>query len=190
MLNDKNNQYISILKWISNIAQGAGIFVPGYSYFTLYAPPMFPGASVLTSALAVAVIVYVYYYYQPGAKHARCIRLSFLATFVMLTVYILLLQFFTVVDPQGKTRFQIGFRSADWSLTERGLQWKKEHPSQTIEDWMLSHAAYRPGGPELIWKQWTIYFLSALTIIIFMSTFVLWTKSFALLAKRKSIEDE
>lgn len=187
MTNKASKQYLSILKWLSNVTAGAGVLVPGYSYFTQFAPPLLPTAGLLTSALAVATITVVYLRRKEPPLPLKLFFFFLVPAIVTLVLYIILLEFCTVVDPQESNRFQIGFGSFDWSLTEKGLQWKLGHPTQTIQEWMLYFHAFKPGGPDLIWKTWTVLLSGALTVVMFVTAFILWTFFWASLAKRMSL---
>lgn len=108
----------------------------------------------------------------------------------MLLFYLVLLQMTTVVSPPvggEEARFQIGFGKWEPFLTDEGKEVKRISPNSTTQDWMLDDGLFRPGGPEVIWKPWAIYFAGALTLISFILTFVLWTLGWALLAKQKSL---
>jgi hypothetical protein len=179
------------LKWFCS---GAGAFVPGYTFFTTYSPPFFPGISILTGVLSAAMIYITSTYNPPTETRARSfeklIRFSMLfliTAFILLSIYVILLRFCTVLEPQSyEQRFQVGFYKFDFSLTEVGLNLKHKTPSAPIEDWILSEGAFRPGGPEIIWRPWSITIAGLLLVFIYMLGFVLWTVGFSLLAKHKS----
>jgi len=186
---------MSNLKWF---CAAAGALVPGYTFFTTYPPPIFPGISILTSVLAAAVI-YITWTYNPrtqakGRRFEKLIRLAVLwlvIAFVCLSVYVLLLRYCTVLEPQTyEQRFQVGFWKFDWSLTEVGLNLKRKIPSAPLEDWMLREGAFRPGGSEIIWTQWSITTAGLLLVVTYMASFVLWTVGFSLLAKHKTNPDQ
>lgn len=192
------NNYLKAFKSIWGVGAIIGTLIPAYSFFAELDPPLLLGAGLITSALAAATVVLTYYYNpvhsHPNSRLPILVKLSikaFLGFVILLVIYLVLLQWCTVVDPQTeKIRFQIGFGMADWSLTEKGHQWKAAHPDQNIQDWMLRMGAFRDKGPEIIWKPWTIYLSGSLMVLTFISTFVLWTLGWALLAKHKSMADQ
>ena len=98
----------------------------------------------------------------------------------------IILQYCSIIDTQTQERFQVGFWKCDWSLTQVGLKLKQENLSDTPQVWVLIEAAFQPGGPEKIWKPWSIISAGILMLITYMAGFVLWTAGFSLLAKHKS----
>jgi len=179
------------LKWF---CAGATAIVPGYTFFTTYPPPIFPGISILTSVLAAAII-YITWTYNPRTQASarsleKLVRLAILwllLAFVFLTIYVLLIRYCTVFEPQEyEQRFQVGFCKFDWSLTEVGLKLKHKMPLAPLEDWLLTEGAFRSGGPELIWTSWSIATAGSLLVFTYMAGFVLWTVGFSLLAKHKA----
>lgn len=106
----------------------------------------------------------------------------------LLILYLLLLSVCTVVAPGGKERFQTGFDKFEWSLTDEGRQIKADHPNETTQDWLLDDALFRPGGPNVIWKTWTIIVSGVVMVATFIFAFILWSFGWALLAKQRSLE--
>ena len=184
------NKFRSILSWF---CAGAGALVPGYTFFTTYPPPIFPGISILTSVLAAAVIYITLTINSKtgtgGRRLDHLIRWALLllvAAFCCLTVYVLLLRYCTVIEPQYYSqRFQVGFWKFDWSLTEAGLYLKHNMPLAPLEDWLLQEGAFRQGGPEIIWQAWSVIAAGCGEVITYMAGFVLWTTGFSFLASHQ-----
>ena len=174
-----------------------GALIPGLAYFTQWTPPLLKEASLFTAALAAAVVI-ITYFYKPRNRRSKkllptSIKLAmkiFLVTFVCLILYITCFRLCTVEDPRGESRYQIGFGKFDWSLTDEGRQWKKNNPTQSTKDWLLSAAAFKDDGPELFWQPWSIILAGVLMIVLFMLTFLSWTFAWALLAKQKQLATE
>jgi len=188
--------YLSAFRSINGILAGIGVLVPAFSIFTIYSPPFFKGASLLTTAIAAIIIIVTFYYdpspkKNPRAKFPYLVRLSLIAFaifFVLLIVYFVLFDLCTVETPGGTERFQIGFGQYDWGLTNTGLEVKAKFPDKTPQYWMMYGAWFRSGGPNVLWKTWTIYLSGIIMILVFVLTFVLWTFGWALLAKQKLIK--
>jgi multisubunit Na+/H+ antiporter MnhB subunit len=179
---------LSTLSWF---CAGTGTLVPGYAFFTTYPPPIFPGISILTSVLSAAII-YITFTYNPKTpsgdkRFKRLIRwaaFSIVMVFGCLLVYVLLLRYCTVLDPQNYSqRFQIGFWKFDWSLTEAGLTLKRNIPLAPLEDWMMREGAFRQGGPEIIWQAWSVVTAGCILVFTYMAGFVLWTVGFSFIAR-------
>lgn len=183
-------QYLKSLKSLTGLLVSAGVLVPALAYFTILSPPLLQESSLFTAAIAVATLLAVFQYrfrnehltaregFSPLSRRAVHLLLGALATFIG---YILLLRISTVVDPQGQQRWQIGFYKLQWSLTAAG---REKAPELPIEDWMLSGAYFRDGGPEVLWTPFSIYLAGILLILLFTTTFVLWTAGWGLLAKQ------
>ena len=184
--------YLSEFKSINGILAAIGVLVPAFSVFTNYSPPFFKGASLMTTAIA-AIIIIVTFYFDPSSpkKQTRLpllVRLSlkvFVIFLALLLVYLILFDLCTVETPDGTVRFQIGVGKYDWGLTNKGLEVKAKFPDKTPQFWMMSAALFRPGGPDVLWKTWTIYLSGVTIILVFVLIFVLWTFGWALLAKQK-----
>ena len=182
------------LRWL---CAGGGTLVPAFGYFTSYPPPLFPGISVITAALAAAIIYVVYAHVFRHTRHRlyRLLQQScvfLVVALVLLVLYALLLGHCTVVAPQNDgTRFQIGFAKCDWSLTELGLTYKSStHGSKPVTAWMLAEAAFQPGGTERLWKSWSISVAGIIMIITYLAAFVCWTCGFSLLAKHHALKTQ
>jgi hypothetical protein len=117
----------------------------------------------------------------------KCIKLakrSLALGTILIAAYITLLGATTVTDPAtGKTRYQIGFRKAAISLTPAGENLKKNFPSATLQQWMDKAAAFREGGPEIIWQSWSVRFLGFFLICLYVACFFCFSGGFALLAR-------
>lgn len=198
MSNISLKKYISAFKSFRGVLAGIGVLIPGYYYFTSYAPPLLNESSLLTAALAFATVI-ITYHYEPPQRYSRNNKLPplvklaknvLIVSVVLLIVYLVLLRICTTVDRRDNKRYQIGFYKYEWSLTDEGVDVKTLHPNETPQDWMMDDALFRPGGPNVIWKSETIILSGIIMIVIFMCTFVLWTFGWALLAKQKTIGEE
>ncbi|UCG59375.1 MAG: hypothetical protein JSU70_07655 [Phycisphaerales bacterium] len=184
----------SALIWLG---AGGGSFVPGYSYFTSYPPPLFPGIGLITAALTGAMIYMVYAYTREQrmgrlSSLLRASRVLLTAALVLLVVYVVMLRYCTVLPPRADApRCQIGFGKCDWSLTEAGLALKRSnHGSESVMNWMLAEAAFQPGGAEKLWKPWSILLSGITMIIVYLAAFACWTCGFAVLAKHYALKRE
>lgn len=190
--------YAEAFKGKNGVFAGVGVAVPGLSFFTLYAPPLFEGASILTTAIAGAVIILTYYY-EPRVvppdtiekKLVRRARNVIVIALLLLGVYMMMLKICTVADPPAKpiTRYQIGFWTWDWSLNDDGKFLSKQRPGSTPHELMDYGVAFSKDGPAKVWKFWTILLAGTLMILIFLLTFVLWVFGWSLLAKRKALDE-
>lgn len=187
-------KYLSAFKWLNGLGAAVGITIPAYSYFTALDPPLLPAAGVITSALGAATI-FVAFYYRPKkprgtSKLPTLVKLGrnyILASLFILIAYLILTQLCTVLEPQKqKVRFQIGFGRADWTLTEEGRRVKAALPGEPVTRWMLSKGAFKRGGPETIWKPWSIYLAGGLMVASFFLMFGFWTFGWSLMAKHKA----
>jgi hypothetical protein len=190
-------EYFSELKSMNGLLAGVGVLVPAFSFFTMHDPPFMEESGLLTAAIAAATIFIVYYQgrktneaHDGMPQLVKLARNVLIVSLVLLIIYLVLLRLCTVTDPRGESRFQIGFGRIDWSLTDDGRNWKAENPTATVEDWMSAARAFRPGGPELIWKPWTIYVSGVLMIITYILTFVLWTSGWSMIARQRAIDKE
>jgi hypothetical protein len=187
------NRFIANLSWFG---VGGGALVPGFLFFTSFSPPLFPGISIVISALATAIIFSVYSYKSKERndksrglpKYVRIGILLLGIAIILIILYVITFQAWTILEPQkNEIRFQIGFGKAEWSLTEGiGKDLKKEFPYGPVTEWALNERAFDQERVELIWKPWTIYFAGVLLILIYFSSFILWTIGFALMAKHAS----
>lgn len=181
-------------KSLSGATAAISAFVPCIGYLSSLSPPLFPeGAPGLTSALALATIVLVNHReLQRPKKTNRKPVLSLVMALVLLIAYAVLLDSCTVTSPRTEAglRYQIGFAKWEDGLTEEGKVVKAASPSATEQDWMMDDGLFRPGGPRILWKAWTIYAAGAGMILVFMFMFVLWVGGWTLIAVRHSAKRE
>jgi len=156
---------------------GSGVLFPIVLYILKFSPPFLSPLPVIVAPLSsILLIIIVFNHYSQKVRQLRKkVFIFFVLLMLTLLIFLLLFNMCTVVDPWGESRFQIGFDSFDWSLTERGLKWKKENPTQSIEDWMLSFGAFREGGPHIIWTPTSIYAAGFTLNIVYILFFVCWT---------------
>jgi hypothetical protein len=192
----KYQDYINSLKGTAGVLTSVGVLIPAFSFFTTYAPPFFPAASLITAAIAVAVLLLVFFY-EPsgnsiedvGKKLAWKAGTALAAAVILLIVYMIMLVVCSVVDPPENPteRYQIGFWTFNWSLNADGLYLKQRHPNASPWELMDYGVAFSKEGPAKIWKFWTILVSGLSMILLFLFTFVLWVLGWALLAKRKTL---
>lgn len=186
------HQFKSALKWF---AAAGGALVPGLSIFTSYTPPFFPASGIVASLLGAALIFAVYAYNPTVSLNpigvpplvARGLCLTLIGT-ICLVAYFVCLNNWTVLDPQSfEERFQIGFGTAGWGLTDVGQQWKRDEPEGPPELWMRREGAFNPHGPRKLWRAGAINIAGTLLVALFLVSFVTWTLGFSLLAKHDSL---
>jgi hypothetical protein len=174
------------LKNLSVLAGALGSLLPGLTYFLHAAPPLFALSALLSGGLALAIFVRVF---VTGPDRVAAAKKGFhyvLVAVFMGTAYGMLLPLLTVTPPTHSTfareRFQIGFRTFDFSLTPEARNKKQQFDLKTPEDLMLAFGGYEPGATTLIWRPWTIQTAGLILIVIFLTTFLLWAYGLALLA--------
>lgn len=160
--------------------------LPGAAYFTHNAPPLFALTGVVSGGVGVGIFVYVFLA-RPDLRGAAKGAVRVLISAVLLgAVYGVLLTLLSVTTPTDSgsdgARFQIGFRTADLSLTPDARTKRDQLDLRTPEDLMLAYGGYEPGTSYRIWKTWTIVAAGMLLIVLFVVTFVLWAYGLALLA--------
>lgn len=173
------------------LAAGAGAIasqLPGLSFFTSNAPPSFGLLSLMTSGLTLAIFVWVLTTTPADSDRSRTGLIAVGAAIVLGLAYAGLLNWVTVPAPAETgvaQRFQIGFGLSDFSLTDDARRLLKASPADTtIEDLMLMKGAFRPGGPQLLWKPWTITAAWLLLSTVFLLAYSLWSFGLACVATR------
>jgi amino acid transporter len=173
------SQLTKSLSWFAGFT---GAAVPAFSsFFQKLIPPDYPWIGYLIAGIAAATLAGV----AAASPKTASRGLWFIgASVVVLIAYLTALNLWTVPDLQGKdVRYQIGFRTATWSLTNAGRLDLEKQPAATPEDLMLTEAAYHPGGPTIIWSAWSIVATGLLSLVLYLAGFVLWTAGFAVLAR-------
>jgi hypothetical protein len=93
-----------------------------------------------------------------------------------------MLQFTTLpIPPEKDKRVQIGFGTANWSLTDVGKKWTTDHPSITAEEIAAREAAFDQGRVFIVWPTWSVYLAGTCLILLYFIAFGLWTSGFAIL---------
>lgn len=176
-----------IKRILGGIGAIAGVGVPAWSFFSSYAPPLFPGVTVIVAALSAAIWAAVKLSKrvgdeQPPTGQVKSAIVLIVVAILLISGYILLLQFTGLpVPPEKVRRVQIGFAMANWSLTDVGRKWKAEHPAWTVEEIAASEAAFDQGRVFIIWQTWSVYCAGFALIVLYFVGFGLWTSGFALL---------
>lgn len=173
------------------LGAGLGVGLPGLSFFTRYAPPLFPMTSLIT-ALPAAILYLVYARRsRPDLRRTGMPndekRAAYLIGIglVFLIVYALLFLYTTIPSPIGE-RLQIGFGLSNWSLTEAGQNWVQAQPTITVMEIVKREAAFDQDRLPILWKTWSIYSAGVLLIFVYFVGFISWTIGFAFLAKGQS----
>lgn len=171
---------------LGTCATALGSQLPGLSFFTSFAPPDFGPLKLITGGLTLAIFVWVFLSRPPGAAGARTGILAVIAAVFFAIVYSALLNWTTVSAPPetgSAQRFQVGFGLAPFSLTPEGHKLIQSNPDGvTPEDLMLAKALFRPHGPELIWKPWTITAAWLLLSCVFLLSYLAWSFGLACVA--------
>src|SRR5436305_9386084 len=151
-----NNKFQAALGWF---ASATGAAVPAWGFFKNVVPPIFPVIGLILAPVSAAII------YVIAVQSVRSMRklirrgvLFLICGILFIFAYAIVLPQWTVLEPQERrSRFQVGFGLADWSLTTRvGLPDKQKNPDATPETLMMIETAFSPQGPEKIWKAWSI----------------------------------
>ena len=181
------------------VGAGTGVSVPALTFFQNYTPPLFPQVWLLLTALSGALL-YVLTTGSPKAGSASIETLQRLSrravtwigvALACMIVYVLLLHYCTVMDPQkGTVRFQIGFGTAAWSLTESGRKLASALSNPSPDDLMMAEGSYVPGGPEKIWTAWSTLVAGIALILFYLAAFIAWTTGFGLLIRHRKMNDD
>jgi hypothetical protein len=153
-------------------------------------PPLFPEFGYLTGAAAAIVIGTVTLRYSRASLKtltARAFTLVIVAL-VVLASHLFCLRAWTLQHPlYPEVRYQIGFRTALWSLTPAGVLDVHAKPNATPEDLMQMEGAYTETneGPFRIWKTGSIYTAAAILLSLYLAGFVAWSAGFTYLAVAK-----
>ena len=175
-------------KWVG---AASGVGIPAASFFTSLTPPLFQEVSLITTALSGAIVAMAAKR-RPRPTHkgwqmpvSTTLAPIFLAVAIVFLVgYVLLLQFTTVIGPEGsETRYQIGFGTTDWSLTDVAKGWKRENPALTPKELLMKEAAFDQDRVAILWTTRSIYAAGALLILLYFLGFTCWTLGFAFLKK-------
>lgn len=190
------DKVITGLKLLSDVVAAAGVILPpGLYQLTFVSPPMLGDYGLVAAALALFVFILVLFAYRPApeaytgvshvAKWAAAVGCVFV---VALLCFIFLLRLTTVREPQkSETRYQIGFGTAEWNLTELGQKMKRSRPNDTVVAWMEMNGAFSDDGPEKLWQPWAISLAGVSLVALYLLIFVCWAWAWALLAKHFSL---
>lgn len=184
-------QPIKIGTALGVLAAGVGAIasqLPGLSFFTNNAPPEFGLLSLMTSGLTLAIFVWVLTTTPEESDRSRSGLIAIGSAIVLGIAYVGLLNWLTVWSPAETgvaQRFPIGFGLSDFSLTDNARQLLKDSATETTtQDLMLKIGGFRPGGPQLLWKPWTITSAWLLLSAVFLITYSLWSFGLACVATR------
>lgn len=182
-----------VKRFVTVLTGAATASAPLWSVFP-DAPPLVPyGRPTVASVCAVLLVVVFARPHRGRARGERIARLRsavlwLVAALVLLASYNLLLDDLTVLEPQAhKTRFQIGFARAEWSLTDVGHRMAREHPLWTPTQLMLGAGAFQSDtGAMLVWRPWSVRAAGLLLAAVYFVLFVSWIMAVALAAREIS----
>ncbi len=175
----KRTAFGAYLKYAKALGFGIGVGLPALTWFMDYTPPLVPNLGFLLGFVSPCIIWAAYWFPKsrrskkktPGTVWGAFVLV--LLSILFFIVYSVALGEWTVADPQaGTRRFQIGFGKVDWSLTERGMYWKRKDPLMTAQEMMLAEAAFVEGGPERLWTPLSVKAAGVLTAIVYCFVFV------------------
>jgi hypothetical protein len=175
------------------VGAAAGVGVPAVAVFAAYAPPLFPAASAIITAVADAIVFYVVGTSSkpstPDVLHRRSHRAGIgliLLAVALLSGYGLYRDYTSVPIPStDNERLQIGFGTNDWSLTDAGKDWKRRRPQITSEQ-IVQGEGYTQDRVYINWTRASVYMAATLMFLLFFMSFLSWTTGFALLARETS----
>jgi hypothetical protein len=175
---------IERLKSLYGLTASLGVVVPGYAFFTSYAPPIFKGITLITSAVCVAFLVYTLNLRKSTLKISKGIRLIIIS-FVVLLLYLFLFSY-TTVKVDNESALQAGFGNSRWSLTPSAIKMiESGNCPRTDNATLLTCAGFDEDNIPLIWKKWTINFAGLILIIVFTASSILWTVGWGKIANWK-----
>ncbi|MDZ4824181.1 MAG: hypothetical protein SH856_12035 [Flavobacteriales bacterium] len=184
---------INLLSSYQGILAGLGSIIPGFLFFTNYAPPLFREVTILSSALCIAALVFITESPTPRTtastlkRHRKKSVRYLVLGFIMALLYLFLVSFTTVVTPDAeKERWQIGFDVQPWNLTHEAnvMIENKECPHATSHSLLLC-SGFTKESIELVWKKGYVYLAGILLILSFTLGSVFWTMGWAYLSKWK-----
>jgi hypothetical protein len=161
--------------------------LPGLSFFAKYAPPSYDILVLLTGGLTLALFLWVFTHHRPDERRIRQGFFCVVAAILLAIAYIGLFRWVTVPTPPetGTTdRYQIGFGMMAFSLTLKGLATAQKFNLTTPDKLMLALGAFQEGGPERVWREWTIITAGVLLSLTYVLTYVAWAYGLACLAWR------
>ncbi len=173
-----------ILKSYQGIVATIGVAIPGYSFFTDYAPPLFPNISIITSAICIWVLVLVANSEKPITPSTKKPIIYIGLSFLLLIVYLIMLRECTLPNSAGDGRWQIGFGRWEPGLTDPAIAMLKNGDCQDSEG-MLFCSRYEEVSIEKIWKKWSVYAAGISMLFLFLFSSLLWTSAWGALAKKQ-----
>ncbi|MCP4245813.1 MAG: hypothetical protein GY778_02080 [bacterium] len=173
------------LKLLSTLLAISGVTLPGMTFFTEHAPPLFESVGLLTSGIALAVLCLGFMSEVSLQTVRRRVLLWVSIGIVCVGGYDIGRRYTTVVAPHPRSgRVQIGFGRLDFCLKQKGLDLKAAKPYLTAQDWVMRVGGFgQEAKLELLWKSGWIVAAGVLLLLLFITVFVFWTYGFALLAK-------
>lgn len=192
-------RYVQSLNSAYGFVGSIGVLIPiASTFFTSFAPPPREFSAPMAAASAVATLIATYYYTpQKSKRRRRATKLPPLVSrglwvlalsVLMLLLYTRALGLVTVVSGSG-TRYQIGFYTSKFGLTEEGLAVRATHPSATPYEWMMNDALFYSEGPPRLWHWWARDLSSIIITSFFVLAFALWAHGWALLAKQRALDE-
>lgn len=174
-------QLMDGLKWAAGAMALVGAALPGLSFFSEYAPPLFSYMAFLTSGLALFSFAAGFARRLPRQPPRAAARYALIAILCVGFYWVGFL-FTSVSWPTERgvgPRTQIGFGLLSFSLTDAAKKYVSDNPGLTAEElWIAGHM-----NAANIWHSWSILITGVMLLLLFVLGFMFWTYAFGLLAK-------
>jgi hypothetical protein len=142
-----------------------------------HSPPLFGSdyIALVPALLAVAAFALTVGLRSDRLGSNRLFIAVAIVSVICIPAYVTTYHFVTVKSPvPGSTNvYQVGFATAPWSLRPTASEYVRQNPSKNNAfDIMIDGGGFRPGGPETLWKPWTIWAAGLLLAWLFTMSYV------------------
>ena len=178
--NQNIRSFIQKMKSIEGLVSAIGCAIPGIMYIEkLGLPPQFPWIAILVIPLS---IFFSYAEHLPGNRFLRhCSPIILITISVILIIGYTLLYNTTTISIDDKS-YQIGFGTANFSLTDEGMKIKNGNCPGNDKNSLLMCTGFLPERIPLIWKSWTVICTGLILLLLYILGPVIWTVAWYKLA--------
>lgn len=188
-----NDDFRDGLQMLTSYAAMIGSSLPGITFFTDHAPPMFSPVAVLATVFCSGFVLYGFVK-APSKTKIPGRAASLLIFSVTLLIAFSWLQQYTTATPPGESspRIQIGFGMQPWSLTDEARALIEENAKQeevateltTPGDLLQAYGVWAGRNTQdKIWVWWIKDLAGMLLTFLYMVGFILWSVACGMLSK-------
>lgn len=182
-MNARNHNIRSFIQKMNSVAglvSAIGYLIPGIMYLAkLGPPPPYPWIPIIVIPLSI------FFSYAEHLREDRFLGMFSAKKLIIISIILIIgytLFYGTTTIYINDKFYQIGFGTANFSLTDEGLRIKNGNCPGNDKNSLLMCAGFLPERIPLIWKSWAIICTGLILLLLYTLGPIFWTLAWYKLA--------